>query len=310
MMLTGLVERYLADLRVERGLAPNTVEAYRQDLAKLRDFLSRAGIRAPSDVTRRVIAEFLGYLKRINLSPSSTARCLSAVRSFFAFLCREGRVTGNPLENVGSPRRWARLPKTLSQDEVLRLLELSGGTRPEAVRDLAMVELLYATGMRVSELVDLRTADLNLEVGYVLATGKGSKQRVVPIGDAARAAVVNYLDRVRGRLLKSKSSAALFVTRRGGKLTRQAFWIILRARARAAGIARPVSPHMLRHSFATHLLNRGADLRAVQAMLGHASITTTQIYTQVERERLKQVHQERFPRKRRTKGGTPATPPA
>ncbi len=201
--------------------------------------------------------------------------------------------------HLGAPRPWVKLPRTLTQNEVTKLLELVDGSRPEEQRNAAMVELLYATGLRVSELVNLELSQLNLAVGYVLASGKGAKQRVVPIGDLARRKVGAYLEMARGMLVKRRESPNVFVTRRGGKLTRQGFWKLLRLRARRAGISKPISPHMLRHSFATHLLDHGADLRSVQAMLGHARISTTQIYTHVERKRLKRLHSTLFPRKQR-----------
>ncbi|MGH7231866.1 MAG: tyrosine-type recombinase/integrase, partial [Nitrospiraceae bacterium] len=213
----------------------------------------------------------------------------------------------NPMRSVEAPRRWARLPRTLTHRDVARLLDLKGRSRePEETRDAAMVELLYATGLRVSELVNLELPQLNRAVGYVLATGKGGKQRVVPIGDVAREKIDTYLLNARGVLMRNRQSPHLFVTRRGNKLTRQCFWKLLGARARQAGIAQPISPHMLRHSFATHLLEHGADLRSVQAMLGHAKISTTQIYTHVEHERLKRLHTDFFPRKHRRAG--PADP--
>ena len=201
--------------------------------------------------------------------------------------------------HLGPPRPWVKLPRILTQSEVTMLLERAGGSRPEGQRDAAMIELLYATGLRVSELVNLELSQLNLAVGYVLAFGKGAKQRVVPIGDLARRKVAAYLETARSRLMKTRQSPHVFVTRRGGKLTRQGFWKLLRVRARKAGISKPITPHMLRHSFATHLLDHGADLRSVQAMLGHARISTTQIYTHVERERLKRLHSALFPRKQR-----------
>lgn len=303
MAMDDLIDRYLAELRVEGGLARNTQGAYRRDLQKLQDFLALKHIREPGLVTRRTLSEFLAHLKRANLSPASTARCLAAIRGFFRFLCRERIAHENPTLSLSTPRPWVRLPRVLTQSEVLRLLECPSKGRPEDVRDAAMVELLYATGLRVSELVNVDLSQLNLAVGYVLASGKGAKQRVVPLGDAARKKMDAYLDTARGALVKGRESRHVFVSRRGGKLTRQGFWKLLRARAMAAGIVKPISPHMLRHSFATHLLDHGADLRSVQAMLGHARITTTQIYTHVERARLKRLHAELFPRKerRRTK---------
>lgn len=295
----GLIDRYLHNLHIEGGLARNTVEAYRRDLGKWRLFLQGKGIHEPVAVTRHTLAEFLGHLKRMELSPASTARLVAALRGFYRFLCQERLVRENPALDLAAPRAWTRLPQTLTQDEVTRLLDLPATKRPEDLRNVAMVELLYATGLRVSELVSLELARVNLEVGYVLATGKGAKQRVVPIGDVAKRKVRAYLEQARPLLLKRRESSNLFVSRRGTKLTRQNFWKLLNARARSAGISRTISPHMLRHSFATHLLDRGADLRSVQAMLGHSRISTTQIYTHVERERLKRLHREKFPRKLR-----------
>jgi integrase/recombinase XerD len=198
-----------------------------------------------------------------------------------------------------SPQRWLRLPRAPTQREVTRLLEWSSGTGPEEIRDQAMVEVLYATGLRVSELVGLELAHLNLTVGYLVAFGKGAKQRIVPIGDPARDKLRRYLETARGSLLKHHDSPHVFITRRGKKLSRQGFWIRLRSRAQRAGLSETLSPHMLRHSFATHLLEHGADLRSVQAMLGHAKISTTQVYTHIEQARLKRLHTEFFPRKQR-----------
>jgi integrase/recombinase XerD len=306
MKLDAVIDRYLTDLRVEGGLAPHTLEAYRLDLNKLRSYFREIGLKHPEQATRATIAGFVAFLSRARLSPGSTARCLSAVRGFYRYLCKERLTQQNPATTVRTPRPWQRLPKTLSQAEVTRLLELQGGkdhaVQPEEPRDDAMVELLYATGLRVSELVSLRLEHLNLSVGYVVPTGKGTKQRVVPIGDLARTKLLRYLEGERATLLKGRESPYVFVTRRGRQMTRQAFWKLLRGRARRAAIQQRISPHMLRHSFATHLLDRGADLRAVQAMLGHAIISTTEIYTHVERERLKRVHAALFPRKRRRAG--------
>jgi integrase/recombinase XerD len=295
----ALLDRYLEELRIEAGLARNTLEAYRRDLLKFLRYLGEAGVENPAAVTRQIMTGFLAELSRVKLAAASTARCLAALRGFYRFLCRERLVSRNPLLNIEAPRAWKRVPKTLSQREVEGLLDGLRGTRPEDHRDAAMIELLYATGLRVSELVNLDVAQVNLSIGYVLAAGKGSKQRVVPIGDMARSKLVTYLDVARPALLKQRPASALFVSRRGGKLTRQGFWKLLRHRAIRAGITARISPHILRHSFATHLLEHGADLRSVQAMLGHARISTTQIYTHVERERLKRLHTRHFPRKRR-----------
>jgi integrase/recombinase XerD len=298
--MDSLIDRYLTGIRIEGGLAGNTLDAYRRDLGKLHAYLSTLHIQHPRDVTRQIMSGFLAHLKRSKLSPTSIARCMAAVRGFYRLLVRERIVQENPLQNFAAPRRWTRLPRTLTQRDVSQLLDLKGRSRdPEETRDTAMVELLYATGLRVSELVGLELSQLNLAVGYLLATGKGGKQRVVPIGDVALHKIEIYLRTARAVLLRHRHCPHLFVTRRGKKLTRQRFWKLLRSRAQLAGIAFPISPHVLRHSFATHLLEHGADLRSVQAMLGHAKISTTQIYTHVEQERLKRLHAEFFPRKRR-----------
>lgn len=295
----ALIDRYLSELRIEGGVSRNTFESYRNDLGKFQAFLKTQRIRDLARVSQRTVSVFVGQLSQRKLSPASIARCVSALRGFYRFLCHERMVRENPTTDVTTPRPWLRLPKTLSADDIDRLLRVAAGKKPEDLRDAAMIELLYATGLRVSELVGLEQARLNLEVGYVLVSGKGNKQRVVPMGEPARRKLETYLAGARSTLLKGRTSPSVFVTRRGGQLTRQGFWKLLRARARQARIAKPISPHMLRHSFATHLLDHGADLRSVQAMLGHADISTTQIYTHVERARLKQLHRDFFPRKAR-----------
>lgn len=294
-----VIDRYLTRLRIEQGLAQNTVSAYRRDLQAFQVYLSAHRLQHPTDVSRQVVQGFLASLTGIKLSPSSIARSIATLRGFCRFLMKERAISENPMLLIQSPRPWARLPKILTQEEVTALLEPSKGTKPEQVRDTAMLELLYATGLRVSELVNVELAQVNLAVGYVLTTGKGAKQRVVPIGDAARERIERYLDGPRAVLLKSRPSKFLFVTRRGRSMTRQAFWTLLKNRARQVHIAKSISPHMLRHSFATHLLDHGADLRSVQAMLGHTKVSTTQIYTHVEQTRLKRIHMQFFPRKTR-----------
>lgn len=297
--MDSLIEQYLTSVRVEDGLAQNTLMSYRRDLKKLQLFLKSKKVANPVNITKDLLQGFLAYLKTQRLSPSSVSRCLAAVRGFYRFHGVEKGRPGILMPLTGSPRRWMRLPKTLSEGEVTNLLELPTSGAHENLRDAAMVELLYATGLRVSELVGLELDNLNLEIGYVLATGKRDKQRVVPIGDKARHILMRYLAQARPGLLKKKVSKAVFITRLGRSFTRQGFWKVLRGRAKRAGVTKPISPHMLRHSFATHLLEHGADLRSVQMMLGHASITTTQIYTHVEQARLKRIHSELFPRKRR-----------
>ncbi len=296
--MDDLIDQYLTNLRVEGGVAHNTLLAYRRDLEKLRAYLALQGLRDPLDVEPH-LTEFLGHLRGQRLSPASVSRCLAAIHGFYRFLSMEHGAPEVLSQLPGAPKQWMKLPKTLTEAEVTALLELPVGQGPEDVRDSAMVELMYAAGLRVSELISLDLSAVNLEVGSVLATGKRDKQRMVPVGELARRKVEAYCRDVRPVLLKGRSATALFVTRRGTAMTRQSFWHLLRMRALRAGIHKPIFPHMLRHSFATHLLARGADLRAVQMMLGHATIATTQIYTHVEQTRLKEVHTERFPRKRR-----------
>jgi len=295
-MLNSLAERYLRQLRVEGGLATNTLESYRRDLSTFQQYLAQHHLRMDHAVSARVVVSFLAWLRQRPLAPSSIARMVSAMRGWFRFLAREGIMADNPLRNLAIARRPARLPKTLTTQEVTSLLDLPPRPTPEDHRDRAMLEVLYASGLRVSELVGLAVSQVDLNAGCLRVTGKGAKERVVPMGQTARDVLAEYAAHARPTLLRRRPSRALFVSRRGRALSRQACWKLLRRRARRAGIVKPISPHMLRHSFATHLLEGGADLRAVQAMLGHANIATTQIYTHVERSRLKQVHRRHFPR--------------
>ncbi len=296
--LDSVIERYWNYLRIARGLSRNTLLAYQRDVATFQRYLLSQGLSEAREVCPPLLSGFLDHLHRSGLAPSSRARALAAIRSLFRFLKQEGMVSANPTVSLRSTSRARRLPKTLSVEEVTRLLSLPGGSSPEDQRDRAMVEVLYAAGLRVSELIGLKIDQCNLEVGYLGITGKGGKQRVVPIGRPAVTETQGYLLHVRPVLLRQRSSRFLFVTRRGMPLTRQGFWKLLRARAQRAGIARMPSPHMLRHSFATHVLQGGADLRSVQAMLGHADIATTQIYTHFDAAQLKKVHTACFPRNR------------
>lgn len=297
-ILDPIVERYLRGLRIESGLSINTIESYRRDLAKFQRYLARHRVRMSDAVGPPVVVAFLASLRAQPLAPASVARALSALRGWFRFLVRERLVETNPLPEVIPSRRAVRLPKTLTMSEVTQLLDLPAGSSVEGRRDQAMLELLYASGLRVSELVGLTVSQVDLNAGCLRVRGKGAKERVVPMGQQARDLLAEYLAQVRPVLLKGRPSRALFVSRRAQALTRQACWKLLRLRARRAGITKAISPHMLRHSFATHLLEGGADLRAVQTMLGHADIATTQMYTHVERSRLKQVHRRFFPRQR------------
>jgi integrase/recombinase XerD len=294
--LEAHIERHCEHLRIGCGLSVNTLMAYRRDLEKFQRYLDESGVEEAADCTPQLLNGFLNALHRAGLAPPSRARALAAVRSLFRFLKQERVVPRNPTAGLRSAGTSRRLPKTLSLDDVTRLLDLPVRALPEDVRDHAMVEVLYAAGLRVSELISLRADQCNLEVGYLIITGKGDKQRIVPIGEQARRKLHHYMGTARPALLKRRVSPFVFMTRRGAPMTRQGFWKLLRIRAQRAGIARIPSPHMLRHSFATHLLERGADLRSVQAMLGHSNIATTQIYTHVEHARLKKVHSACHPR--------------
>ncbi len=289
-----VLERYLEMLVVERGLSTHTLAAYRHDLERLGGWLNA---RKGNDLLAAQPADLTAHLRDLRqhqISPRSVARALAAIRGFYAHLIEEGERVDNPAANLLAPRLWRRLPRVLDQSEVESLLAAPDPTTPAGLRDLAMIELLYATGLRVSELVGLRLAQLHLEGGFLIAFGKGSKERLVPVGERAEAQLRRYLQEARPWLLRGRHEV-VFVSRRGAPLTRQGFWKILRAYAARAGV-REVSPHVLRHSFATHLLEHGADLRAVQMMLGHADISTTEIYTHVHRERLKSLYDRFHPR--------------
>jgi integrase/recombinase XerD len=290
------VHRFLQYLSVEKGLAPLTLDAYGRDLGRIIRLLGDQGITTWHDVDRDRLRACLTALHRDGLSPRTAARTVTVLRGLYRFLLEEGAVPSDPTAWIEAPRQALRLPRSLSPGDVDRLVACSLGTRPRQIRDETMIEVLYATGMRVTELVSLTLRDVNLEVGYVTPLGKGSKVRIVPVGDAGREKLARYLNGPRAALLSGRDSPHLFVSNRGAAMTRQRFWQILRSYARAAGITAAFSPHTLRHSFATHLLMRGADLRSVQAMLGHAQVTTTQIYTHVTRERLKALHQKLHPR--------------
>jgi len=289
------VDAYLQHLGAERGLSPRTLEAYGADLAAFRGYLEGVGVAAIEAVTPDHIRGFLQSLERRRLSPRSRARTLSAVRGLFKFLVRERVLSLSPAADVASPRLGQRLPRSLNREETAELL-----TAPAdgllARRDAAMLELVYAAGLRVSEVVGLRSEQVNLESGFLRVVGKGSKERVVPVGQSARDALVRYLNEARPALLRGRASSALFVTVLGKPMTRRWFLALVRKYALQAGVSGKVSPHTLRHAFATHLVDGGADLRAVQMMLGHADISTTQVYTHVARDRLREVHRKFHPR--------------
>jgi integrase/recombinase XerD len=292
-MQRDLLKRFLNYLAVEKGLSRNTLESYERDLRKYFTFMEK---KAPDDIKQQDVLDFLSRLSEEGMAMPSSARSLSAIRGFHKYLLTDSLTAADPTVNIDSPHGWARLPKTLSSSEIETLLNQPDLTTTLGIRDKAMLEVLYAAGLRVSELVGLRLPDMNLERGFVVVAGKGSKERAVPIGEVASARLKEYLDRSRPLLLKGKASDAVFVSSRRRQLTRQMFWERIKHYVRKAGITRNVSPHTLRHSFATHLLDNGADLRAVQAMLGHSDISTTQIYTHVSRERLKRIHEKYHPR--------------
>jgi integrase/recombinase XerD len=291
------VDPYLNYLATSRGLARNSLEAYGRDLAQLVAFLAERRVSDPGAVCPNDLVDYLGHLRGQKLKATSVARRFSAARGWFRFLEAEEKIKKNPAADVRAGRLPRRLPRPWTRADVRRLLEAPVDS-PLGARDRAMLEVLYGAGLRVSELVGLRTHQINLDGGYLLVVGKGRKERPVPIGGRAREALRSYLDGSRGFLLRGRSSPYVFVTRRGAVMTRQGFWKNLRLRALALGLP-PVSPHRLRHSFATHLLEGGADLRAVQAMLGHADISTTQIYTEVARKKLREIHRRYHPRAKR-----------
>ena len=290
------LDHYLNYLAVERGLSKNTLDAYGRDLARYLEYLEKHKIHGLEKITPAVVLRFLSTLKENGLSARSRARSLAALRTFHKFMVREKLVKDNPTDQIVAPKSLSSLPKTLSTVDVESLLASPKGGAPLAMRDRAMLEILYATGLRVSELVSLKMGDLQLDVGYLTAFGKRSKQRIVPLGEAAIGALREYMQHGRPGLDKQRGSQFLFLNRSGEGLTRQGFWKIIKRRALEAGIRQSITPHTMRHSFATHLLENGADLRSVQAMLGHADISTTQIYTHVTRERLRQMHAQHHPR--------------
>ncbi|HEX3682996.1 MAG TPA: site-specific tyrosine recombinase XerD [Bryobacteraceae bacterium] len=297
---------YLHFCRAEKGLAVNTLESYRRDLGQLAAFLQPCAAETVALDTLRL---YLDHLRRLGLANRSIARQVTTIRGFFGFLLEEGEIAANPAELLTAPKAGSTLPKYLDRPHVDKLLEASPEDSATGLRDRAMLDLLYATGLRVSELIKLRVADLDELGGTLRVIGKGNKQRLVPVGRAALASIERYRSEARCQLLKRRVSPFLFVTARGTAMTRQAFWKLLRERGKSAGIFRGLSPHVLRHTFATHLLEGGADLRSVQIMLGHADIGTTQIYTHVLRTRLRQTIERHHPRSgRKARPAKPARP--
>ena len=291
-----LLERFQDYLALEQGVSVRTSEAYKRDLDRFATYVNLKGAASPADVGAKTLREYIYHLKDLGLAPASIRRNVSAVRSYFKFLLGEGHVVRDPSERLETPKRWRTLPEVLSVEEVGRILAAPTLDEKLAFRDRAMLELAYGAGLRVSEWISLGIRDVLLEDHLVRVFGKGSKERLVPIGRSAIGAIATYLRELRPALEKGEGKGVLFLSARGKPLSRMGAWKILRKYVDRAGIVKAVSPHTLRHSFATHLLEGGADLRAVQEMLGHADISTTQIYTHVDREYLRSVHRQFHPR--------------
>lgn len=284
-------------LAAERGLAPNTLESYERDLFQYLDYIDKLGVRAVEETGKLHIAQYLQQLKRLGRAPATLSRTIVSIRAFYQFLVRERLIVQDPSIHMEAPKLEKKLPTVLSVEEVERLLDAQETKSAAGTRDKAMLELLYATGIRVSELISLDVGHINIEMGFIQCIGKGSKERIIPLGRVAADWLRHYLDEVRpGLLRQDKPEEALFINHLGTRLTRQGFWKIMKRYAREAGIDKEITPHTLRHSFATHLLENGADLRSVQEMLGHADISTTQVYAHVTKARMKEIYDHAHPR--------------
>lgn len=294
--MDDMLKDFIYFLAVEKGLAKNTLESYERDLRGFLLYLKNESVSTTKDIRRSHIMGHLAHLRSKKLANSTVSRNLASIRSFFNFLMQERRIEENPAGDLESPRQEKKLPKVISMKEIDSLLKQPDELKVSGIRDKAMLELLYATGIRVSELIDLGVNDVNTESGYIRCTGKGSKERIVPVGAMAIQKVKNYIEEGRSKLVKDLKEQSLFVNQHGRRLTRQGFWKIIKKYARQAQIKKEITPHTLRHSFATHLLENGADLRSVQEMLGHADISTTQIYTQVSKSKLRDVYERAHPR--------------
>lgn len=291
-----LMDEYLTHLAVEKGASLNTLEAYSRDIRQFLEFAASRGGASALGVTSGHVTAFLGELRDQGLSSTSLNRKLAAIRGFYKYLLREARLGENPLSRIEVARTWMRLPGTLSREEMESLLGQPAEASPAGIRDRAILELLYASGIRVSELTGLTLNRVNRQMGFLVTVGKGRKERIVPVGQSALQWLGRYIEQARPVFLRKKTSSVLFLNRSGEAFSRQGLWKLIKKYARMAGLERKVHPHTFRHSFATHLLEGGADLRSVQVMLGHADISTTQIYTHVTRERLKEVHRKFHPR--------------
>ena len=291
-----LIDSFLDYLSVERALAKNTILAYRADLNLYLDFIDKRGIVVFSKATKNDIVEFMLFQKEQGISPVSISRRLAAIRMFHRFLARERVLKSDPTTLIDSPKLWKKVPDTLSLNEVEALISQPDVRNQQGARDKAILETLYATGMRVSELSNLKTDNVNLDIGFLRCIGKGNKERIIPLGKKAIHSIKRYLEFSRQHFLKQKKSEYLFIGRSGARLSRQSIWKLIKRYAAEAKIKKSIKVHTLRHSFATHLLERGADLRSVQEMLGHSNISTTQIYTHIDKERLKTIHKMFHPR--------------
>ncbi|HOE32763.1 MAG TPA: site-specific tyrosine recombinase XerD [Smithella sp.] len=295
--MRALLMKYLDYLFIERGMAQNTLESYSRDLHRYLAFVqTNRKISDIDNVTPEIVVDYLTKLREEGLAANSMNRALAALRGFYKYLLREKVIAQNPLAHIELAKVWMKLPETISKEEMKTILAQPGNRNNAAIRNTAMLELLYATGIRVSELINLTMNSINWQVGFLIVMGKGSKERIVPIGRIAYDCVRRYVDEIRPKFMQKKSTDVLFLSRFGKKFTRQGFWKIVVACARQAGLQKKVYPHTFRHSFASHLLEGGADMRTVQVMLGHSDIATTQIYTHITRERLKEVHRKFHPR--------------
>lgn len=290
------IDMFLNYLSVERGLSKNTIISYREDLDSYLGFIKNNHITVLSKTTKENISSYMQKQKDKGISPNSIARRLAAIKSFYRFLLRERILQNDPSSLIDAPKLWKKIPDTLSLNEVESLLNQPNLKNKQGLRDKAILETLYATGMRVSEAANLKLEDVNLEIGFLKCVGKGNKERIIPLGQKAIASISKYLEKSRPALLGKKQSENIFISRLGEKISRQSLWKIIKKYAKEAGIKKPIKPHILRHSFATHMLERGADLRSVQEMLGHANISTTQIYTHINKDRLKSIHRMFHPR--------------
>ncbi|MCM8792080.1 MAG: site-specific tyrosine recombinase XerD [Candidatus Omnitrophica bacterium] len=291
-----LIEAFLNYLSVEKGVSANTIYSYREDLIFYQNYLKEKGLESHLKVKREDISEFMLKQKEKKLSSSSVARRLSAIKAFYRFLLREKIISSDPTEAIQSPKIWKKIPTTLSVEEIEKIIFQADIRTKMGIRDRAILETMYATGMRISEISNLKLEQVNLEMGFLRCIGKGNKERIIPLGRHASYAISRYLQESRNFFLGKKTSEFLFLNRRGRKISRQGLWKIIKKYAHRARINKQVKPHIIRHSFATHLLERGADLRSVQEMLGHSDVSTTQIYTHINRDRLKMIHKKFHPR--------------